>query len=118
PAKDEDLHKETDHGERGKARGNTEKPQPSRVGDFVAEIGAEEIKRDVRKIDVAHQPEDEREAGGDEKIKSRQRYAVEERIDECLFRNKDGVEPCRPDRNEKPGDQGGGEHPNKGPRLP
>ncbi len=69
-------------------------------------------------IDVAHQAEDEREAAGDQEIKSRQCHAIENRIDESLLGNENCVEPARPDREEQPGDQSGGESPHQGPRLP
>src|SRR4051812_40044588 len=72
----------------------------------------------MREIDVAHQPEDQRETAGHQEIETGQRDAVEDRADEGLLRNQDGGQPGRPYRQEQPRQHGGGEQPEQPPRLP
>jgi hypothetical protein len=43
------------------------------VADHPADIGAEQVERAVREVDVAHQAEHQREAAGDEEVQRRQR---------------------------------------------
>ena len=69
-----------DDAEARKPGDDAEEPEAGRCRNLVADIGAEEIERAMRQIDVAHQPEDERESAGDQEIKSRQGHAVEDRM--------------------------------------
>ena len=54
-----------------------EQPRAASTRRLVADIAAEQIERAVRQIDVAHEPEDQREAAGDEEIKAAEGDAVE-----------------------------------------
>ena len=79
-AKHEDLHQHADDGEIARKPAPTPRSQmPVRVRDLVADIGAEQIERAVREVDVAHQPEHQGEAAGDQEIEAGQRDAVENR---------------------------------------
>ena len=71
---------------------------PVALRDLVAEIAAEQIERAVRQIDVAHQPEDQREAARDEEIEAAERDAVEQCAEENALAAEHLLELGRPDR--------------------
>ena len=52
--------------------------EPVTLGELVADIAAEQVERAMREVHVLHQAEDEREAGGDEKIERAEGDAVED----------------------------------------
>ena len=108
-AEDEDLHQGADGRRREEAGGDAEEPQAGPARHLEADIGAEEIERAMRQIDVAHQPEDEGEAAGDEEIEAGERDAVEDGGDEQLFRADERDQPVRPDGEEQPEQERGEE---------
>ena len=69
-AKHQNLHDHAHQGEDDKSRSDTDKPRTSASGNLIADIGAEQIERAVREIDVAHEPEHQREAARDQKIQA------------------------------------------------
>ena len=56
----------------------------------------------MREIDVAHQPENQGEAGGDQKIQSAERDAVEHRVEEQPLLAEDVLKARRPGREDQP----------------
>ena len=80
----------------------TEQPRAGPLRGLVAHIAAEQIERAVREVDVAHQTEDQREAGGDQKIKSAERDAVEQGVDEQPLLAEYVLETRRPRRQHEP----------------
>src|SRR4029077_8659562 len=69
-AKDQELHGDADQGTTNKRDDVAEQPGAGPLPGLVAHIAAEQVERAVRQVDVAHQPEDQREAGGYQEIKS------------------------------------------------
>ena len=63
-------------------------PVAGRRRHRVADIGAEEVERAVRQVDVAHQSEDQREAARHEEVEAGERHAVEDRRDEDFLRRR------------------------------
>ena len=104
-------------GEHQEAGGDAEQPVAGQPRHLVADIGAEQIERAVREIDVAHQAEDQREAAGDQEVEAGQRDAVEDRADEGLLRDQDAVQPVRPDGKDQPRHHGGEQKRGNAPPL-
>jgi hypothetical protein len=84
-------------------------PGTRRGADAVADIAAEQIKRAVREIDVAHQAEDEREAARHQKIEAAERDTIEDRVEEDLLPADRLFQPRRPDRKDQPKQQRDGD---------
>ena len=70
--------------------------------EFAAHIRAASIKRTTREVDVAHQPEHQREAADDEETQPHQRYAIEGGADERPLAPQQPVERRRPDAKDHP----------------
>src|SRR5947209_3909826 len=68
-------------------------------------------------VDVAHQPEHQSEAAGDQEIKPRERDPIEDRADERLLALQRVAEPRRPQAEDHPQQHGGGEQGDTGPNL-
>jgi hypothetical protein len=81
-----------------------EQPRPGRLRDLEAEIAAQQIERAVREVHVAHQPEDQREAGGDEEIERAERDPPEDRVEEDALAAEGLLEPLRPGGEHQPED--------------
>ena len=80
-AEDEHLHQQAEDGGRQEARRDREQPRAGVLADDPADVGAEQVERAVREVDVPHQAEDEREAAGDEEVERGERQAVEQRLE-------------------------------------
>ena len=102
PAKDEELHGRSDGGATKEGDDVAQEPRVGPLRGLVAHIAAEQIERAVREVDVAHQAEDQREAGGDEKIEAPESDAVEERVDEKTLLAEHVLEARRPGRQDEP----------------
>ena len=100
--KHEYLQQRADQREHERAGDDAEEPIVGPLRDVVADIGAEQIERAMREIDVAHQAEDQGEAAGDQEIEARQRDAVEHRADEGLLADQQPFQPSRPDAEHHP----------------
>ena len=66
--------------------------------DLEADIAAEQIERAVRKIDIAHQAENEREPARDHEIEAAERDPVEQGVEEHALAAEQFFELGRPDR--------------------
>ena len=93
-AKDQELHGDADQGATNKRNDVAEQPGAGPLSGLVAHIAAEQVERAVRQVDVAHQPEDQGEAGGDQKIKSAESDAVEQRVDKQPLFTEHLLEPA------------------------
>ena len=102
PAEDEELHGSADDRAANKCHDVAKQPRAGPLAGLVAHVAAEQIKRPVRQVDVAHQAEDQRESGGDEKVQPAERDAVEQRIDEEPFLAEYVLETRRPRRQHEP----------------
>ena len=119
PLEDEDLQQRASRGDGERARGDAEEPVSAPGRDVVANVGAEQEQRAVRKIDVAHQAENESEATRNEEIQARERDAVQDSADKRLLSAEQPVEPVRPDAPEDhPQEQGAGQETGADPDLP
>src|SRR5215470_8157961 len=56
----------------------------------------------MRQVDIAHQPEDQREAARDQEIESAERDAVEDGVEEDFLAADRLFKPRRPDREDQP----------------
>jgi|SRR5271166_209879 len=75
---------------------------PLHLRDVVADVRAEQIERLMRKIDVAHEAKDKREAARDEEIEAGKRDPVQNRADERLLAVEQPVKPVRPNADQTP----------------
>ena len=75
--------------------------EPVACRDLVADIAAEQIERAVRQVDVAHQPEDQREAARHQEIEAAERDAVEQRVEEDALAAEHLLELGRPQREDQ-----------------
>ena len=100
-AEDEDLHGDADQRDDDESGEEAQQPGAGRNAHRVADIAAEQIKRAVREIDVAHQPEDQGEAARHQKIQPAERDAVEHRAEEHLL-PAEGVLQALAARSQKP----------------
>ena len=66
----------------GEAGGDREQPRAGALGDEEADVAAEQVQRAVREVDVAHQPEHQREAARDDEVERAEREPVEQRDEE------------------------------------
>ena len=98
PAEDGELQHDAEQRDDHEGGDQREHPASGGVRDLVAEIAAEQIERAVRQIDVAHQPEDQGEAAGDEEIESAERDAVQQCAEENALAAEHLLELGRPDR--------------------
>src|SRR5262245_28646762 len=81
-AEDRYLHGQADQRRRGEPRGQRQQPGAGELRGEEAEVAAQQVQRAVREVDVAHEPEHEREAAGHDEVERGQREAVEQRDDE------------------------------------
>ena len=78
-AQDQHLDQQADDRRGEHARGDREDPPAGPLGDDEADVAAQQVERAVREVDVAHQPEHEREAARDDEVERRERQPVEHR---------------------------------------
>ena len=71
PAEDGELQHDAEQRDDHEGRHQGEDPASGPARDLVAEIAAEQVERAVRQIDVAHQPEDQREAARHQEVERR-----------------------------------------------
>ena len=102
PSKDEELHGDADDCAADKRNDKAEQPRVGPLRRLVAHIAAEQIERAVGEVDVAHQPEDQGEAGGDQKVQSAERDSVEQRVDEQPLFAEHVLKARRPGREHEP----------------
>ena len=101
-AKDEDLHGDADQRDDDEGGDEAQHPGSGRDADRIADIAAEQIKRAVREIDVAHQPEDQGEAARHQEIQAAERDAVENGAEEHLLPAEGVLQTRRPGRKDQP----------------
>src|ERR1700728_272477 len=101
-AKDEELHGDADYGAADKRDDVAQEPGAGPFGRLVAHVAAEQIERAVRKVDVAHEAEDQREAGSDEKVESAERDPVDQGVDEQPLSAEHVLETRGPGREDEP----------------
>ena len=101
PAEDRELQHDAEQRDDHEGGDQGEDPASGAVRDLVAEIAAEQIKRAVRQIDVAHQPEDQREAARHQEIEPAERDAVEQRAQEDALAAEHLLKLRRPDREDQ-----------------
>ena len=95
-AQDQHLDQQTRHRSGSKPGRHPEHPPASALGDDEGDITTEQVQRTMRKIDVAHQAKNQREAAGNDEIQRRQRQRIEQR-DEVQA----GVVEHRPEREDR-----------------
>ena len=82
PTENGELEDEADQCNDDERDDQAEHPGAGQDRDLVTDIAAQQIKRAVRKIDVAHQAEDEREPARDHEVEAAERDPIQERIEE------------------------------------
>ena len=115
--KTQDLKQRADDRNGKRADDDAQKPVVAPKRSVVADIGAEQVERAVRQIDVAHEAEDERESAGDKKVEARQSHAVEHRADESFLAVEQPVEPVGPDPEHHPENDRGRKQRRADPKL-
>src|SRR5262249_46538954 len=101
-AKDQKLHGGADDGATEESSDVAQQPGTRPFGGLVTQIAAEQVKRAVRKVDVAHQTKDQRETGGHQKVESPERNAIEESVNEEPLGPKRLFEPRWPGGEDQP----------------
>ena len=81
-AEDQDLHRQPDDRRGGETGSDRKEPRSAALGDEEPDVAAEQVQRAVREIDVAHQPEHQREPARDDEVQRAERQAVEQRDEE------------------------------------
>ena len=72
-----DLQQQAHQGREQEARGHRQEPGVRVLADHPADIGAQQVERAVRQVDVAQQAEHQGEAAGDQEIERGEREAVQ-----------------------------------------
>ena len=115
--KHENLQQRADGAHDQSPRDDAEKPVARCVRDVITDVGAQQIERAVRQIDVAHQSEDKREAAGDEKVEAGERNAVKHGADKGFLAVEKPFQPLRPDAEHHPEEDRGRKNCERDPRL-
>jgi hypothetical protein len=84
-AEDGNLQQDTDQRHSDEGSNKAQDPGAGRGADGITDIAAKQIERAVRQVDIAHQPEDQREAARYKEIETAERDAVEDGVEKNLL---------------------------------
>ena len=88
------LQEHADERYRDECHDEAEDPRARPGADGVTDIAAEQVKRAMRQIDIAHESEDQCEAARHQEIEAAKRNPVEERVD-AITRVTSNLHQCR-----------------------
>ena len=96
------LQQEAERADQNEHDRKCQQPVAGEVNRTVTDVAAQKVKRTMGEVDIAHQPEHQREARRDQEIKRSQRNARQDRVEKDPLAAHGLLETRRPRRNDQP----------------